>query len=113
MPDFSPDPSSGLDSIFYGVDTASLLFAGNSFVHTESFGDVFSESQLMSDLPGYVFSSRPLDYVPGSGWTGTPVAPGTLLDYSAFHQVDDVPEPAGIAVLWLGIVAIGMACRKF
>ena len=55
---------------FYGIDTATLLGAGRNFVDSDLCGSAFSASQLESELPGYVFSSTPLSYVPGVGGQG-------------------------------------------
>ena len=52
MPDFFPDPSSGLDEVFYGVNTAALLSSGESFINANSFGDTFIVSMLEADLQG-------------------------------------------------------------
>jgi len=111
MPDFSPDSSSGLDAIYYGVDTAELMNAGTAFVGSDALGSVFSESQLAMDLPGYTFSSTPIEYVPGLGWQGTPLPGGTLLDFTAFHQVDAVIEPDSLVVLAVGLMGVVVAWR--
>jgi hypothetical protein len=106
MPDFSLDPSTGTAAVYYGVNTAQLMSSGDSFVNSNPLGSVFTESQLMADLPGYMFSSTPLDYVPGVGWEGTPLPGGDLLDFNAFHQIDAVIEPDSLLVFGTGLVGV-------
>src|SRR5262249_15942164 len=71
-----------------------LRDAGEAFVNSFSFGDVFTldASGKLPELPMYTFSSTPLTYVPGIGWSGTPL--GTQVEFAAFHSAAmDVPGP--------------------
>lgn len=103
MPDFFPDPSSGVNEVFYGADMHDLLDAGRSFVNSTAFDQTLSVGSLSAMLPGYVFSSTPLDYVPGQGWVGTPLDPGMQLSYVAYHDVYAVPEPAAFLLAVLSV----------
>jgi hypothetical protein len=96
LPDFFAE---SLTSVYYGVNLATIGSQGTNFVNTFSFGSSFTTnaSGQIPQLPGYVFSSTPLTYVPGSGWTGTNLGAGVVLDYVAFHDVNSVPEPGTFA----------------
>jgi hypothetical protein len=102
----------GGGDVYYGVNLADLLNAGGSFASTYSFGDVFAidaNGQLPA-LPMYEFSSTPLTYTPGSGWTGdTPLNPGTQLSYIAKHVTTELPEPASLSLFAVGSLLIAGA----
>ena len=112
MPDFFPDPSSGVDEVFYGADMDELTGAGKSFVDNTAFDQTFSVGSLSSMLPGYVFSSTPLDYVPGQGWVGTPLDAGMQLSYVAYHDVYAVPEPSMLILTSLALIGAYVVCRR-
>lgn len=116
MPDFFPAAGGSLMEIFYGVDMAALGTAGATFVNGHAFGDMITltGAGTFSDLPGYIFSSTPLIYTPGRGWTtDNPLAEGTQLAYVAFHAASAVPEPAGLALLGMGALGvIGCSWRR-
>lgn len=113
MPDFTPDPSSGLGAVYYSVNTAALGSAGESFVNSATFGESFTVGQLEAALPSYKFSSAPFDYESGKGWVGTPLDPNTKVDFNAFHQADvSTPEPSTFVLLCLGAFGLlGYAWR--
>jgi hypothetical protein len=111
LPDFFPDPSSGLTEVFYGVNAAALLDAGTAFISRHSLGDVLSVGTLLSELPGYSFSASEFSYVPGLGWSGSPLDPNTLLDYVAFHYPSAVPEPASLPLV-VAAIGIGVSLRR-
>jgi hypothetical protein len=114
-PIFQPDfiPVDGGD-IYYGVNLADLVEEGRSFVEAHQIGEflVIGANGGLPGLPHYMFSSTPPDYVSGVGWVGTPVDPGTQLEYAAFHEtaLQSAPEPATVALLLSGLA--GMAARR-
>ncbi len=107
MPDFSleSDDPDNL-GIFYGVNLATLGSEGQNFVDGNSLNDTFSIGSLESMLPDYVFSTTPLDYVPGEGWAGTAPDPSTLVTYDAFHDLENVPEPSGMGLILAALGAV-------
>jgi hypothetical protein len=107
MPDFFPI---GFSDVYYGVDLATLANAGQMFVGGHSFGDTFiiNASGTLPALPMYTFSSTPLVYTPGIGWSGTPLSSGTQVQYGAFHTASAIPEPATAVLFVAGIFGIGM-----
>jgi hypothetical protein len=113
QPDFLPLP--GQPEIFYGVNLADMVTAGAGFVGSHSFGETFTidSSGKLPELSMYTFSSTPLDYVPGSGWSdATPLAPGTQITYSAFHATTTVPEPASWSTFCAALAAVAAVLRR-
>lgn len=110
MPDFFPV---GFSEVYYGVNLAELGTAGESFVTSHIFNEVLSidASGLLAGLPMYTFSSTPLIYVPGVGWSGTPLAEGTQVQYVAFHAAS-VPEPGVLLLLSGGLIMMAMSRRR-
>jgi hypothetical protein len=109
MPDFFPHAGSGLTDVYYGVDMATLGGAGSTFTGSHAFGDTITLTGVgtFAALPGYLFSSTPLTYTPGSGWTtNNPLPAGTELDYIAYHTARSVPEPSGLVLAGAGGLAL-------
>ncbi len=111
LPDFFAE---SLTSVYYGVNLATIGSQGTNFVNTFSFGSTFTTnaSGQIAQLPGYVFSSTPLTYVPGSGWTGTTLGAGVVLDYVAFHDVNSAPEPGTFALAIVAVLLLKRASRR-
>lgn len=108
MPDFFPV---GFTDVYYGVNLEELFDAGADFVDAHSFEDVFTidASGRIPELPMYTFSSTPLVYVPGVGWSGTPLSTGTQVQYVAFHAASsEVPEPGTMLLLGTGLAGVVM-----
>lgn len=116
MPDFFPVEGGTLTDVFFGVDMAALGTAGATFVGSHTFGDMITltGSGTFDELPGYIFSSTPLVYAEGQGWTTVnPLAAGTQLEFVGFHAARAIPEPASLALLGVGALGvIGYSWRR-
>jgi hypothetical protein len=111
LPDFF---GTGLNDVHYGVNLETIGSAGSDFVNSHSFGETFTidSSGNLPELAGYVFSSTPLIFVPGVGWTGTPLTSGQQLTYVAFHDLSAaVPEPTSLLLFAVGGLAALLGTR--
>jgi hypothetical protein len=111
LPDFFAE---SLPNVYYGVNLATIGSQGDSFVNNFSVGSTFTTnaSGQIDQLPGYVFSSTPLTFVPGSGWTGTSLGEGVTLDYVAFHDVNSAPEPGTFGLAFVAALLLTRVSRR-
>lgn len=109
LPDFF---ATGLSDVYYGVNLQTIGTSGRDFVSAHSFDETFTidPSGQLPELPGYVFSSTPLSFVQGVGWTGTPLLAGQELTYVAYHELS-VPEPTGLVLFSVGGFAMFLGMR--
>lgn len=111
MPDFF---IVGGTELYYGVNWEELGTAGETFVNNYIFGKRFSIDSFgaVPELSMYTFSSTPLNYVAGTGWSGTPLPSNTQVEYVAFHSANAVPEPGSLALVAVGLVSFFSVMRK-
>jgi hypothetical protein len=106
MPDFF---FVGGGDLHFGVDIDEVLSAGQTFVSAFQFGDVFTIDAFgrIPELPMYVFSSTPLEYVPGSAWGGgTDLPAGTQIEYVAVHIIPTPDTDSTLPLLGMALIAI-------
>jgi hypothetical protein len=110
QPDFMlPDGT----PLWYGVDLAQLGGSGAALAAANAFGTDFTigAGDSLPGLTGYEFSTSMPLYSPGSGWQVTAPAPGTVVEYFAFHNTY-IPEPASMGLMALGLSGLAIVRRR-
>ncbi|MCC6675767.1 MAG: hypothetical protein IT436_01360 [Phycisphaerales bacterium] len=84
--------------VYYGVDLAAVGPAGLAFTATNPPFTVLiaGPGGTLPGLPGYFFSTTLPIYIPGSGWVGTPVPPGTPLEFAGVDYLSAELCPADL-----------------
>lgn len=111
IPDFLPV---GFDELYYAVDLSALKNNGGSFISNNQLGKIFTidATGQLSDLPMYIFSSSPIEFTPGTGWTGTLLPAGTQVQEIGFHDVSSIPEPATLLLCCFGLMPMYLMMKR-
>jgi hypothetical protein len=91
--------------LFVFVDLTQWLSAPSSFLPTP--GEMFSiVSGTSSLLPGFLFSTSTIDFVPGTGLVTASPLNGENVFARAFIDGQAVPEPSTLAFLSIGVLIV-------